>query len=112
MKVALLYYYDPAQTGPADGEVPAWMDFDSAVKEAGLYVYEAGFHSATTARTISIRNNDVTTEDGGVVSAGEVLAGFYILDAPDMEVATQWAQRLPTATYGKVEVRPIVEFEA
>jgi hypothetical protein len=54
------------------------MDFDTVVKAAGRYVYEAGFHPATTAQTIAIRNDDVTTEKGGVVSAGDVLAGCYI----------------------------------
>ena len=97
MKYALLYYYDPAQTGPDEGEVPVWLDFDTAVKEAGLYVYEAGFHPATTARTVFVGHDEVTTENGAVVSAGDVLAGFYILDVGDIEAATEWAQRLPTA---------------
>jgi hypothetical protein len=35
-----------------------------------------------------------------------------VLDVEDSDAAVEWARRLPTASYGKVEVRPVVEFES
>jgi hypothetical protein len=52
MKFALLYFYDPAQAGPAEGEVSDWLALDAETKEAGAHdVYGAGFHPESTART-------------------------------------------------------------
>jgi hypothetical protein len=39
MKFALLYFYDPAQAGPAEGEVSDWLALDAEIKEAGAHVY-------------------------------------------------------------------------
>jgi hypothetical protein len=56
VKFALLYYYDPATDSPSEGEVAEWLDLDAKVKDAGVYVYEAGFHPATTAKAVSRRH--------------------------------------------------------
>ena len=112
MKFALLYFYDPAQAGPAAGEVSDWLTLDKEIKESGVFVYEAGFHGVSTARTVSVRYGRVHTEDGGVTKPGEdVVAGLVVVDVADAEEAGDWAKRIPTASYGKVEVRPVVEFE-
>ncbi|MGH2534669.1 MAG: YciI family protein [Thermomicrobiales bacterium] len=112
MKVALLYYYDPAQAGPTEGEVADWLAFEKDVNEAGIHVYEAGFQPAARAQTVSVRDGQAATEDGPVVGVGNVISGVWVIDVASAEDAAAWAQRIPTATYGKVEVRPIVEFAA
>ena len=48
MKFALLCFYDPAQVGPAEGEVSEWLALDAEIKEAGAHVYGAGFHPEST----------------------------------------------------------------
>jgi hypothetical protein len=110
MKFALLYSYDPMQTGPTEQEFPDWLAFDKEVKDAGIFVYEAGFHDATTAKTVSVRDDKATTENAPIASAGNVIAGLYVIEVASVEDAIAWAQKIPTATYGKVEVRQIVEF--
>jgi hypothetical protein len=111
MRFALLYYYDPTKTGPAKGEVSDWLAFDQQVKDAGVFDYEVGFQPQNRARTVSVRDGRATVEDGGPMgTAGEILAGCYVLDVEGAEQAKEWARKIPTATYGKVEVRPIVEF--
>jgi hypothetical protein len=112
MKFALIYSYDPTQTGPTHGEVADWLALEQALKDAGAYVYEAGLQSSQRAQTVRIRGDEVTTSDGPVVgSNGEVVAGFWVIDVENAGAALEWAQRLPTASYGEVEVRPVVEFE-
>jgi hypothetical protein len=112
MKFALLYYYNPAQAGPTEEEFADWMSLDTAVKEAGAHVYEAGFYGAEQAQTISVRGGQMTTEEGSVMAEANVMAGFWVIEVPDESAAVEWAQRLPTAQYGKVEIRTVVEFEA
>ncbi len=43
VKFALLYFYDPAQAGPAEGEVGDWLGLDAEIEEAGAHLYGAGF---------------------------------------------------------------------
>jgi hypothetical protein len=112
VKYALLFSYDPSEIEPEEAEIPEWMAFDQAVRDAGVLVHEAGLWPASTARTVRVRDGRAETSDGGVTTSGPVLAGYYVLDVADADVATEWAQRVPTVTYGAVEVRPVVEFEA
>ena len=109
MKFALHEYYNPAEAGPTEGEVADWMAFDEAVKAAEAHVDEAGFQPAFTARTISVRDGETVVDDGPVIDTGDIIASFWVIDVPDSDAAVEWAQQIPTATYGKVEVRPIVE---
>lgn len=62
MKFALSYFYDPAPAGPAEGE--DWLALDAEIKEAGAHVYGAGFHPESTARTVSVRDQQASTEGG------------------------------------------------
>ena len=64
MKFALSYFYDPAQAGPAEGEVGDRLALDAAIKEAGAHVYGAGFHPESTARRVSVRDGQASTESG------------------------------------------------
>ncbi len=107
MKFALNYFYNPEYTGPTNAEVKDWMVFDSAVKGARVFVYEAGFQPAEAAQTVSVRTGWLSTAPGAATN-GDVLAGFYVLDVADLQAALAWAQKVPTAKYGKVEVRQVV----
>ena len=110
MKFALLYHYDPEHAGPAEGEVSEWVAFDEKVRAAGAFVYEAGFHSASAARSLQVREGEATIGTGPVTDAGDTIAGLYVVEVADIESALDWARKIPTARYGKVEVRQIVEF--
>lgn len=66
MKFALLYQYDPTVTGPTKGEVEDWLAFDKQVRDAGIFVYEAGFHEAGAARTVRVRDGSAAVTDGMV----------------------------------------------
>jgi len=113
MKFALIYSYDRSTASPTEGEVSDRITFASAVEVAGAHVYEAGLQPPARARTISKRDAQLVTVDGPMIGcAGEVIAGFWVADVDDAAAAADWAQQMPTATYGKVEIRPIVEFES
>lgn len=86
-----------------------WLEFDAAVKRAGAYVWEAGFQPAQTARRVQAAGEQVA--DGAVHSDAGVIAGVWVVDVADADAALGWARRIPTASYGTVELRPVVEFE-
>src|SRR4051794_15864358 len=65
----------------------------------------ATFALAPIATATSIRGGLVT--DGPFVDAKEVIAGFYVIDAPDLEAAGRIAGRNPATRQGGVEVRPV-----
>jgi len=54
------------------------------------------------------KGGDVLTTDGSFAEATEVLAGFYLLDAPDFDAAVALAAQIPAAWNGAVELRPVI----
>jgi hypothetical protein len=64
----------------------------------------------SSATTVRVRNGKVSTTDGPFAETKEQLGGFYLINAKDLNEAIQVASRIPSARWGEVEVRPIVEF--
>lgn len=60
-----------------------------------------------TATTVRVRDGEVALTDGPFTETKEQLGGFFLIEAEDLDEATQIAAKVPTATYGCVEVRPI-----
>ena len=68
-------------------------------------------HPAHTATTVRVRGGEVTLFDGPFAETREMLAGFYLVDAKDLNEAIQLAAGIPPARYGSVEVRPVRELQ-
>ena len=68
-------------------------------------------HPTHTATTVRVRGGEVTLYDGPFAETREMLAGFYLVDAKDLNEAIQLAARIPPARYGSVEVRPVRELQ-
>ncbi len=60
-----------------------------------------------TARSVRIRNGRLSTTDGPFSEAKEVLGGFNLVEADDMDEALRMAAELPWASTGCIEVRPV-----
>lgn len=67
-----------------------------------------GIHTATTVR---VRNGEVSLFDGPFAETREMLAGFYLLDAKDLNEAIRLAAGIPPARTGSIEVRPVRELD-
>jgi hypothetical protein len=63
---------------------------------------------ATTITFAAGKDSDLVITDGPYAEAKEVLAGFYLVEAADLDEATKWAAQIPAAWRGKVELRPVV----
>ena len=59
------------------------------------------------ATVVKVRDDKTEVLDGPFADTKEQLAGFYIIEAPDMDAAIKWAARCPGAGHGTVEVRPV-----
>jgi hypothetical protein len=66
-------------------------------------------HPVETATTVRIRNGHLSVTDGPFAETKEQLAGFYLLDARDLNEAIQMAAKIPPAREGSIEVRPVRE---
>ena len=107
VKYALLWFFDPSQSGPTEGEYQEWVEWEEAAKSAGHLVHGAGLTPISEAKSVSLRDGQPTVRDGG--PGGEAVAGYYLVDVPDEATAISLAQRVPTARYGRVEVRQVTE---
>nr|WP_217704044.1 YciI family protein [Schlegelella koreensis] len=68
-------------------------------------------HGTHTATTVRVRNGETTLFDGPFAETKEMLAGFYLVDAKDLNEAIQIAAGIPPAQYGSIEVRPVRELQ-
>lgn len=68
-------------------------------------------HNPDAATTVQVRNGQVALYDGPYAETKEQLAGFYLVDAADLNEAIRIASGIPPAKYGSIEVRPVRELQ-
>jgi len=76
-------------------------------RQSGVLVAAEALQPIATAATVRVRNGKVSVTDGPFAETKEQLAGFYLLDARDLNEAIQMAAKIPPAREGSVEVRPV-----
>ena len=79
-------------------------------RERGVLVAAEALQPIETATTVRIRNGKLTVTDGPFAETKEQLAGFYLVEARDLNDAIQVASKIPSAKIGTIEVRPIQDF--
>jgi hypothetical protein len=88
----------------------AYMAFTKALRDAGAYVDGNRLQSTSTATKVRVTPDGKTEVlDGPYADTKEQLGGYYVIEAPDLDAAIQWAARCPASSYGTVEVRPVFE---
>ncbi len=78
-------------------------------RKSGLLVAAEALEPIETATTVRVRNGQLSVTDGPFAETKEQLAGFYLIDARDLNDAIQVAAKIPPAREGSVEVRPVRE---
>lgn len=96
---------DPDHSGPYWG---AWNAYIGALGAAGVIVSGNGLQPPATATTISIRDGRRHVHDGPFADSKEQLAGYFIIDVPDLDAAIEWAARSPATSVGYTEIRPVM----
>jgi hypothetical protein len=79
------------------------------LRDRGVLVAAEALEPIETATTVRVRNGKLLVTDGPFAETKEQLAGFYLVDAHDLNEAIQIASKIPPAREGSVEVRPVRE---
>jgi hypothetical protein len=82
------------------------LEFNEALVTSGQFIEAEALESVTASTCVRIRNGKSTVTDGPYVETKESVAGFYFIEARDLNEAIQIASRFPSAPLGTVEVRP------
>ena len=81
--------------------------FAGELAGSGRLLAAEPLHPGHTATTVRVRNGQTTLYDGPFAETKEILAGFYLIDARDLNEALLVAAQIPPAKYGSIEVRPV-----
>jgi hypothetical protein len=110
MKYVLLIYSSDAARGLPEEERKSVIGEYEAIFNSPGILDGMQLQSADSATTVRVENGEALLTDGPFVDAKEYLGGLYLLEADNLDAATEMATRVPAAGMGgAVEVRPIVE---
>ncbi len=80
---------------------------ETDLRESNAFIGSERLQPISTSTTIRIRNGKTLTTDGPFAETKEQFGGYYLIEAADLDAAIAWAEKIPTVTYGSVEIRPI-----
>jgi hypothetical protein len=83
--------------------------YNADLQAAGAWVFAGGLHPPSTATVVRAQGGQVVTTDGPFAETKEQLGGFWIIQAPDLDAALDWAAKGSAACGEPVEVRPFEE---
>jgi len=109
----LIYKGENTEPNPGTPEfgdlVERYEKFSKNAAEAGIMHGGAPLAGIETATTVRVRNGKTSFTDGPFAETREILGGYYILDCKDLAEAKALAEKIPTAEYGSVEIREVLE---
>lgn len=105
MKYLCLVYLDEKRLGELPDE--DCVEFDTAIRKSGHCVASEALESVQTATTVRVRDGRTSVTDGPFAETKEQLAGFYMIEARDLNEAVRIASGIPPARVGSIEVRPV-----
>ncbi|HVZ14502.1 MAG TPA: YciI family protein [Bauldia sp.] len=114
MKFLCLVYmepnvFDPFTPAEQQAMIDDSLEYDVRLRRDGHFISADALQPATTAKTVRVRNGKSTVTDGPFAETREVLGGFVLIEAKDMEEAIRLAAGIPSARVGSIEVRPILQ---
>lgn len=115
MKYMLLIYNDP-KLEPAYGSpefvkmMAGFFAANEQMKADGVLCEGEGLQGVETATSLRIKSGKVETMDGPFAETREHLGGYYVVDVPDLDGALKYAALIPSASFGTVEVRPLMDY--
>ena len=113
MRYLLLIYTEESDAPPPDDVAAAshqaYAAFTADIKARGLFQAGEALTPTSTATTVRVVDGDTVATDGPFAETKEALGGFYLIEARDLDEAIEIAAKIPAATEGSIEVRPIWE---
>ena len=109
----LLYANESKLPGPGspefDQQNAAYGRYYEEVSGRGMFHSGDPVQSSSTATTVRVRNGSTEAASGPFNGGPAQLVGFYVLDCKDRDEAVAYAAKIPAASQGAVEVRPILQ---
>ena len=109
MKYLCLVYLERAKWNAVEDRECAHCG--ETLRERGALLAAEPLFPVETATTVRVRHGRTVVTDGPFAETKEQLAGFYLIDAVDLNEAIQIASRIPPAREGSIEVRPVRELD-
>lgn len=113
--LALVFYQEEIMVEKTQAE---WDDLNRECMECGDWMRENGYfidgnalQTVDTATTVRVRDGKISVTDGPFTETKEQLAGYYLLNAKDINEAIRLAGKIPPARYGSIEIRPVRELQ-
>jgi hypothetical protein len=88
-----------------------YFAFTKSIQDSGNMVAGDALQPTSTATTVRVRNGETLVTDGPFAETKEQLGGYYLIEAKDADEALGIAARIPGASHGSVEVRPVMVFD-
>ena len=111
MKYMLLMYWNefdvPETPGEQQAAAPAWNALRKELKAAGVLLSNNGLDPVAIATTVRVREDKTFITDGPFAETHEQLGGYFLLECKDLDEAIHWAEKIPAAKYGSIEIRPL-----
>ena len=115
MQYMLLIYGEPALepaygTPDFDTMMQGFFALNERLKADGALIGGEALKGVENATSLRMRGGKVETMDGPFAETREHLGGYYIIDVPDLDMALRYAAMVPSATWGTIEVRPLMNY--
>ena len=91
--------------------IDAMNGYNDSLRQAGAWVGGEGLDFSKNAKTVRVRDGQRSVVDGPAMASKEQVGGFWVIEAPDMDAALEWARKVPM-TNGSIEVRSLVPEDA
>ena len=116
MQYLLLIYRNEAELGGMTADDRKKMTaeygaFTQTIIQSGHFKAGDGLQPTSTATTVRVRDGKTLTTDGPFAETREQLAGYYLVEAKDLDTALTVAARIPGAKTGSIEVRPVMVYD-
>jgi hypothetical protein len=115
MQYLLMIYQNEAEYAKLDAKtaeknMEEYGAFTQSIIQSGNFKAGDGLQPTTTATTVRVRDGKTLTTDGPFAETREQLAGYYLVEAKDLDTALAIAARIPEAKKGSIEVRPVMVY--
>ena len=100
--------YEIDFSGDEAQRVMAQVDtFNEELQSSGAWVFAGGLHPPSSATVVRSASGEISMTDGPYTESKEQMGGFWVIEAPDLDAALDWAGRCAAACEGPVELRPM-----
>ncbi len=115
MQYMLLMYNEPAKepaygTPEFEAMMAGFFAANERMKADGVLCSGEGLQGVETATSLRIKSGKIETMDGPFAETREHLGGYYVIDVADLDTALTYAALIPSAHFGTVEIRPLMDY--